>query len=194
MCKQQAAPGKTYCEKHLLVAKGQRDSKKKRGLCARCSAKAVEGQIRCADCNKLDRKRYAVAYAKHKVDGECFACGQPAEDNSPLCRACKQKRKAMRLKVKCEVFDAYGGRRCVCCLTESIQFLTIEHPDMDGAEHRRKLGVKGGWQFYKKLKKLGFPRDYRLEVLCFNCNISRGFYGFCPHDLERAAKSATPAE
>ena len=32
---------------------------------------------------------------------------------------------------------------------------------------------------YKILRARGFPLGYR--VLCHNCNLARGFYGYCPH-------------
>jgi len=76
-----------------------------------------------------------------------------------------------------EVIKAYGGK-CDCCGESHIEFLTIDHTNGDGAAHRRLCGKGRG--IYADLKKRGFPKvGYRC--LCLNCNISLGFYGYCPH-------------
>ena len=79
--------------------------------------------------------------------------------------------------LKQEVVAAYGGK-CECCGETRIEFLTIDHRDGSGAKHRSQVGKGRG--VYTDLKRRGFPQGpYRC--LCFNCNISRGFYGYCPH-------------
>lgn len=88
----------------------------------------------------------------------------------------KQKRDRDRA-LKQEVVQAYGGK-CECCGETHIEFLTIDHSDGSGAEHRRQTGK--GRKIYQDLKRLGFPKD-RFRLLCLNCNISLGFYGYCPH-------------
>lgn len=71
---------------------------------------------------------------------------------------------AQRLKV--EVFEAYGGCRCVLCPEARIGALTIDHLNGGGKKHRAELG--GGSVLYRTLKRGGFPAGYR--VLCSNCN------------------------
>ena len=59
---------------------------------------------------------------------------------------------------------------------------TLEHPNLDGAQHRRELAVKNirGNSIYRLLKKTEYPKGYR--VLCFNCNWAIGHYDrVCPH-------------
>jgi len=91
-----------------------------------------------------------------------------------------QKKRDQDRAAKQQVVDAYGGE-CVCCGEKMIEFLTIDHIDGRGHLHRKKVGK--GRRIYKDLIALGFPKDnYRL--LCFNCNIVRGFYGYCPHHPE----------
>ncbi len=81
---------------------------------------------------------------------------------------------------KAEVISAYGGK-CECCGETHHEFLTIDHTDGSGAEHRRQVGK--GRSIYADLKRQGFPKDcYRL--MCLNCNISLVFYGYCPHHPE----------
>ena len=86
-------------------------------------------------------------------------------------------------ELKREVIAAYGGR-CECCAESRIEFMTIDHADGSGAAHRAKVGKGRG--VYDDLKRRGFPRD-RYRCLCLNCNISLGFYGYCPHrpDVKR---------
>ena len=76
------------------------------------------------------------------------------------------------------VFNAYGGPRCVCCSETTNEFLTLDHIGGDGALHRRQIGKQGN-SFYRYLKAQGFPPGFR--VLCMNCNFALGRFGYCPH-------------
>lgn len=90
------------------------------------------------------------------------------------------RKKRLDREAKESVVSAYGGK-CECCGETIIEFLTIDHINGDGFLHRRRVGK--GRKIYRDLIKAGFPKDnYRL--LCFNCNIARGFYGYCPHHPE----------
>ena len=89
---------------------------------------------------------------------------------------------AWRRRLKEEVMAYYGGV-CQCCGEMWLEFLTIDHIDGSGREHRRQLKGKHGSSFYSWLKSNNFPSGYR--VLCFNCNCALGFFGFCPHELMR---------
>ncbi len=62
-----------------------------------------------------------------------------------------------------------GSMACPCGISD-IRVLTIDHPDADGAAHRRALGVVGGSQLYRRLRQAGFPSGYR--ILCFSCNLA----------------------
>lgn len=107
-----------------------------------------------------------------------------------------------RQKLKLQVMEHYGNGKvaCACCGESMIEFLTLDHIDNDGAEHRRnevKGALKdgrgsraGGWKFYHWLKKNDYPAEYRLQILCWNCNCAKGFYKVCPH-VERPALSET---
>jgi hypothetical protein len=88
----------------------------------------------------------------------------------------REKRRAYKQAVKREVFAAYGGAICVCCGEMHMEFLSIDHVDGDGAEHRKTVH-QGNLYFW--LKAHGFPPGFR--VLCLNCNFSLGHYGYCPH-------------
>jgi hypothetical protein len=68
---------------------------------------------------------------------------------------------------------------CVCCGEAGFPFLSLDHINGGGAEHRRSLKTAGGFSFYSHLRKLGYPPGY--QILCFNCNMAKGALGHCPH-------------
>jgi hypothetical protein len=88
-------------------------------------------------------------------------------------------------RIKQETVDAYGGK-CVCCGEGTFEFLSIDHVNGGGDHHRREVGG-GGVVLYQWLRKRNFPQDGRFQVLCFNCNMAKGFYGACPHEVVRTA-------
>jgi len=79
-------------------------------------------------------------------------------------------------ELKAEVIVEYGNV-CVCCGEGLIEFLSIDHINNDGAEHRKNLGRTN---IYSWLKANGFPKE-GFQVLCMNCNFAKGAYGKCPH-------------
>lgn len=85
------------------------------------------------------------------------------------------ERQETRRKVLC----SYGGR-CTCCGVDNLEFLTIEHPNNDGAEDRRRRKARGNALY----RQLLVDPDPELTVLCWNCNMARGLYGTCPHVME----------
>lgn len=101
----------------------------------------------------------------------------------PVFRAqLKAQQHRVRAARKLEALNAYGGPSCQCCSEAHIEFLSIDHIDGRGAAHRRSLKTSN---IYPWLRAQGYPPGFR--VLCLNCNCARGFCGYCPHELERAA-------
>lgn len=92
----------------------------------------------------------------------------------------KGRRKKVNSKLKLETIAAYGGE-CACCGEIQPEFLTLDHANHDGKEHRKSLGGWGGIIMYRKLRQDGFPQNLGLRILCFNCNCSLGIFGYCPH-------------
>jgi len=77
-----------------------------------------------------------------------------------------------------ELVLMHYGKRCVCCGETRQEFLTVDHINKDGAAERKTIG-QNGWKLYHYIIKTNFPDRYR--ILCYNCNIALGHYGYCPH-------------
>ena len=102
----------------------------------------------------------------------------------------KEASKERRLRHKTLVFEHYsaGTPKCACCGVTDLEFLTIDHLNGDGAEHRKKWGGRGGDKLYDELIREGYPYGY--QVLCMNCNWSKGRFGYCPHNKRREGRGA----
>lgn len=124
----------------------------------------------------------------------CIKCGNICTRPDSLCLACyrarpKQTRadrlaymKVWHKRVKDEVFNAYGGYRCVCCGETEPIFLVIDHINGGGNTERRAIYTNGGAGQYWYLRKMGFPNGY--QVLCHNCNYAKT-QGGCPHESSK---------
>ncbi len=96
----------------------------------------------------------------------------------------KQRRYEALRRVVLERYSS-GDLRCACCGESQFEFLTLDHVNNDGKQHRRRCGTAQG--VYRDLAMREFPAGMR--VLCFNCNIGRAASGVCPH-LSTAAAEA----
>ena len=94
--------------------------------------------------------------------------------------------KKYRDKLKIDALKAYSNNdiKCACCGKREIDFLCLDHINDNGAKERKnnKYGSAG---IFKWLKKNNYPKDVGLQVLCFNCNISKRINkGTCIHKLK----------
>ena len=78
---------------------------------------------------------------------------------------------------------------CNCCGEDShIEFLTIDHiagkqemntePELKQLKYTSKLS---GTSLVIWIKKNNFPKGF--QILCHNCNQTKGYYGKCPHEI-----------
>ena len=102
------------------------------------------------------------------------------------CAKCSNKRvseyqKKIRIKVLLH-YSKNNKLECECCGTTHYEFLVIDHIKGGGCEHRREIfgDTKGGFRFYRWIVNNNYPVGFR--VLCHNCNMSLGLYGYCPHN------------
>jgi hypothetical protein len=86
-----------------------------------------------------------------------------------------------RRRTRARVIEAYG-RICACCGEYRLEFLCIDH--IDGVKPEGY--PRAGSLLYAYLKQKGFPPGFR--VLCHNCNMAIGLYGYCPHEDEQTEK------
>jgi hypothetical protein len=98
----------------------------------------------------------------------------------------RKHRKEYARRLKNQVLEAYGSC-CVCCGETNPGFLSIDHVNGGGREHRRSVG--GGVMLYLDIIRRGFPAEFQIQ--CFNCNLGRNLNGgICPHvEAEVAAAS-----
>lgn len=112
-------------------------------------------------------------------------------------RGRNQRAERQRQKHRNAVFAHYG-EQCVCCGESERLFLTIDHINNDGAEHRRSLKAKignGGTAFFAWLCRSKFPEGF--QTLCRNCNWGKHANGgVCPHQIPEGSttKGGSPVE
>jgi hypothetical protein len=133
------------------------DSSKKSGLSSYCKicqiARSAHRWVTLKDQLSLERKAYYQAN--------------------------KEKYLSYARSLREEVLDAYGGK-CACCGETTREFLGVDHINNDGESHRREVLKGYGRSIYRWLKQSGYPNS-GFQLLCHNCNISKGLYGGCPH-------------
>jgi hypothetical protein len=83
-----------------------------------------------------------------------------------------------------EVLDHYGDH-CACCGEANKWLLTLDHINNDGGSIRLLLG-KGryyvsGAGLFRHIRDTGYPSN--IQVLCFNCNQGKSWFGACPHKV-----------
>lgn len=153
------------------------------------------------NCSEPNCEKPAVAqglctagYARWRRNqpGRCRYCGgdltsRPAANGRTHDR-CLANRRQLWATYRDQILDAYGAR-CLCCGESEPRFLTIDHVNGDGRQHRLELGGSNRRLLLDIIRR-GFPAEY--QVLCFNCNCGRQRNGgVCPHALMAPAHSTT---
>lgn len=90
---------------------------------------------------------------------------------------------AKHVLLRWQCITAYGSK-CACCGESKSEFLSIDHINGRKLELHRK-GLTGR-ALYKWLRTRGFPKD-NYQLLCYNCNGAKGYFGYCPHEREKMA-------
>jgi hypothetical protein len=134
---------------------------------------AKPGRRRCSRCLK---KRRETASALRRVSAEYRT-------------VCKLRSKKSKDKIRRTLIDLLGGE-CVCCGETVFEFLTFDHKHNDGAAHRRELGINKGSNVMYRLMLKDPKVLARFQLLCWNCNCSKGAHGACPHAKENGARTS----
>lgn len=145
----------------------------------------------CSSCknNKPIEEFASKKHGKYGKDSICTEC----KNIESLNRYHKNKhdhhykaviangKKRVQYKLRLEIINAYGGQ-CACCGETNPLFLSVDHTDNDGnIERKDKKYSKSN--FYRFLKRNNYPKD-KYQLLCFNCNLSKGFFGICGHKVK----------
>ena len=99
-------------------------------------------------------------------------------------RACENGKRRYA-EVRDKFFQEYGGV-CACCGETERRFLTMDHGGTDGGILRnnkwrgKEIPGRGTGEYYR-LKKLGWPQDIGVRILCMNCNFATRYGQTCPH-------------
>ena len=170
----------------LLLWRGLKELQTKR--CVKCGetkpldefhkdARRLSGKRgRCKQCMFVDRK---IDYAKNRERRVASTLNWRQRNREFF----RESQRRQRREAKQKIVDAYGGK-CTCCGESTFEFLTLEHLNRDGKDHRKAKG--GPLGTYRDVIKRGFPKEY--TILCCNCNYAERLGKTCPHKLARACK------
>lgn len=147
----------------------------------------LEGRV-CTHClNYKDGINFRIR--KNKLISTCIECEKQDRRNYYKKNTEKEKelQKTIYYRLKDKIYEQYGGYICKCCGETNILFLSLDHINNDGADHRREIsGRRNGSNIamFHWLIKNNFPPI--LQVLCHNCNMGKRLNkGICPHEKER---------
>jgi len=174
----------------------------------KANAKAYSKEYRDKPENKAKQKVRAKEY-NSKPENKAKATERL---KTPEYRAVRRKRqtrpenktkdKAYRENKRLKVLQYYSKRLsnsdipcCNCCGETQMEFLAVDHiagrRQMDSEPELLKLGYSSkihiGLSLVIWLTKHIFPDGF--QILCHNCNQSKGYYGKCPHEAERLGQT-----
>lgn len=182
------ASGDPFFERALTWRQKRIMELRQKGLCERCGQTDIlVTKTMRQGCITEARNRTKRRKARRDHAGMCIQCGQTEQQQTnKRCVDCAAKKsdheRIARRRRREEMFTAYGNR-CACCGESQFEFLTLDHINNDGAAHRKELGGNVPDLVCRDLRKRGWPEGYQL--LCWNCNCAKGFYGECPHKKEK---------
>lgn len=175
-CSDKAKEGNTHCQNCLKYLSDKRKEKISVGICAKCSKPSRVGKTLCEECNNSK-----IIIRKEKIkNGICGNEGCYKKIiRGVVCDSCRKKTNNKLAELKDVVLNHYGHKcNCICgCQVTNRNHLTIDHINNDGAKQRREGKTHGGHANYRNIIKDNFPTD--LQVLCWNCNCAKHFYGGC---------------
>jgi len=92
-------------------------------------------------------------------------------------RSIYSKQRQQALRKRCIDHYSNGLNKCECCGETNYEFLALDHIQGGGNRQRKTVA-----NFYCWIIRENFPPIFR--ILCHNCNMAKGMYGYCPHKKE----------
>lgn len=173
-----------------------------KGVCTKCGEEKELPYLHlqkrwCRECNTEYHRQYYKAN-RERVNASGRQRYKEQRKDPEWVEKERQRGRKYWEALRHEVFMAYGGYRCACCGESEPQFLSIDHVNNDGADHRRELGYDGngkgaGGATWRWLKANNFPPGF--QVLCMNCNFGKARNGgICPHEATSVPKLVNSGE
>jgi hypothetical protein len=137
-------------------------------VCSRCKVELPHASFYRTKGGQLE---------SHCIACRLLPCARFYRLNPELYSARRARVVSERNARRARILEAYGGK-CACCGEVEVTFLTIDHKNGNGREHRAEVG--GQDAFYKWIEEQNYPDT--LQCLCMNCNWGRYRHGgTCPH-------------
>jgi hypothetical protein len=133
----------------------------------------------CVDCFKeLNTNNTRVADIK-QANYICISCRKARDKQKYIDKKeiLREQQRLYDLKNKITVIMAYGGK-CECCNENKSEFLMI---------NCKNNTIGSGGKLYRWLIKNNFPQE-ECQLLCYNCNYAKNFFGYCPHNCNEPTK------
>lgn len=140
------------------------------------------GRLRCAPCRKVYDEGWREAHREQQqAYGRAWREAHPEPRRARLVRpgqgiGNEEHQRRYQQKLKLDTFQAYhrgsGPPACIRC--GRTDRLCLDHVNDDGPEHLKALGLcTGGSAFYAALRRLDWPNDPPLQILCGSCNTKK---------------------
>jgi len=152
-------------------------------LCVQCGLTKPASEFYIHTYKNRNPCLYKLCKLCHNADNPNYKPQVPRSEDEKK-EASKEKKRKYYQRLKKQVFDAYANI-CACCGETTPEFLTLDHVNNDGAEHKRQLqgnSRAGGTSVFLDVIRQHFPDTFQL--LCYNCNCSKQFAGGCPHQRD----------
>jgi hypothetical protein len=153
-------------------------------ICSNCECERQKNpkyQLKQKEYRLKNKEKYSLLDKQYKDDNKEKIRIQRKEYRLINSKRISEKNKKSYQYLRSNVISHYSNNMMICmcpgCNENHLDFLTIDHIDNNGSEHRKQLGNVGGTGLYKWLIKNNFPTGF--QVLCMNCNFSKGKHGKC---------------
>lgn len=138
----------------------------------------------CRLCQRKAHKEYYERVIKNNPEHRKEVAKKWRNANRERYRA-NQNRYYAKIRLKALSHYSNGTPKCACCGETEIQFLSFDHINGGGNAQLKEIGSRS---IIRWLIKNGYPPGF--QILCHNCNFSKGHYGQCPHNLTKGLQNA----